>query len=230
MTADLFGTLLSAVLTVMVLSYLWRDNALFRAATFVFVGVAGGYAGSIAWHNVLVPNLVTPFVDRGLLAVTDVSLMIPTLLVFALLFKLSPATTKLGSVSTALMVGVGAGVIVGGGITGTLIPQALAAMNSLNPRAVMPLTGETGGERVINVMIMLTGTLTTLMYFQFSARRTVTGETGIGTFQTVVAYTGRVFIAVTFGAMYAGVLMTTVIALADRLQLFTDLATRLLPG
>ena len=54
-SADLFGGLLAWLLTVMVLSYLVRDNPMFRVATYLFVGVASGYAGAIAWHNVLEP-------------------------------------------------------------------------------------------------------------------------------------------------------------------------------
>src|SRR3990172_4998097 len=45
---ETLGTLLAAVLTVMVLSYILGDNALFRIATYLFVGVASGYAAAVA--------------------------------------------------------------------------------------------------------------------------------------------------------------------------------------
>lgn len=214
----LFGTALSALLTVMVLSYLWRDNVAFRTATYLFVGVAAGYAGAIAWHNVLQPGLVDPIFQRGLAALTDWTVIVPWVLILLLLFKISPTTTRFGSISTALLVGVGAAVVVGGAIRGTLIPQSMAAMDTLSPAAVTPTTGETGLERSINVAILLVGTLTTLAYFRFSARQGETGESERTWLTAGLAYVGQIFIAITFGAMYAGVLMSTVIVLGERLQ------------
>ena len=52
---DLIGMFFAAVLTIMVLSYMIGDNVLFRVATYLFVGVASGYAGSIAYQNVIRP-------------------------------------------------------------------------------------------------------------------------------------------------------------------------------
>lgn len=227
---DLMGTLLSALLTVMVLSYFWRDNPAFRVAAYSFVGVAAGYAGAIAWHNVLDPGLVDPFLERGLSVLTDPTVIVPWVLIFLLLFKVSPATTRLGSVSTALMVGVGAAVVVGGAITGTLIPQSMAAMATLDPGAVTPTTGETGAERIINVVILLIGTISTLLYFRFGARQTPSGAKKRGPIGAGAAWVGQVFIAITFGVMYAGVLMSAVIVLGERLQLLVDLAFALVGG
>lgn len=229
-SAGLLGTLLSALLTVMVLSYLWRDNPAFRIASYLFVGVASGYAGAIAWHTVLRPGLVDPLVDRGLGVVTDLTVIVPWILILLLLFKISPTSTRLGSVSTALMVGVGSAVVVGGAITGTLVPQSVAAMNTLSPSAVTPTTGETGLERTINVMILLIGTITTLSYFRFSARRAPTGERRRSWLTSGLANVGRFFIAITFGVMYAGVLMSTIIVLGERLQELVDLFFLLVGG
>jgi hypothetical protein len=218
LSADLFGGLLAWVLTLMVLSFLIRDNPLFRIATYIFVGVASGYAGAIAWHNVLEPALIDPIVRQGLGALLDVTLIVPWVLILLLFFKLSPATSRLGSISTALLVGVGAGVVVGGAITGTLIPQSVAAMTTLSPGAVTPTTGETGLERSFSVLVLLVGTISTLVYFQFTAKKTATGEAQRATAVNAVAWVGRMFIAVTFGVMYAGVLMATLVVLADRIQ------------
>lgn len=227
---DLAGTLLAALLTVMVFSYLWRDNPAFRVATYLFVGVAAGYAGTVAWYTVLSPGLVDPFFERGLSVLSDPTVIVPWVLVLLLIFKVSPATTRLGSVSTALMVGVGAAVVVGGAITGTLIPQSMAAMTTLSPSAVTPTTGETGLERVINVLILLLGTVTTLMYFRFGARQTAAGVKERTWYEAWLARVGQVFIAITFGVMYAGVLMSTIIVLGERVQFLVDLALSVAGG
>ncbi|HEX9797372.1 MAG TPA: hypothetical protein VGA52_10315 [Anaerolineales bacterium] len=229
-SVQLFGTVLSALVTVMVLSYLWRDNAAFRTATYLFVGVSAGYAGAIAWHTVLEPGLIDPLFQRGLGAILDMTLLVPWILIVLLLFKVSPATSRLGSLSTALMVGVGAAVVVGGAITGTLLPQTLAAMNTLNPAAITPTTGETGLERIINVVILLVGTISTLVYFRFTARQSPTGEAERNRLVLVTAQVGRLFIAITFAVMYAGVLMSSLIVLGDRLEELVDLVFALVGG
>jgi hypothetical protein len=223
------GPVVAAVLTVMVLSYLIGDNPLFRIATHVFVGVAAGYAGALALRNVLVPGLVTPLASAGLSALTNTHLIltviVPWLLVGLLLFKLSASTARLGSLPVAFLVGVGAAVVVGGAITGTLIPQSAAAMNSFNPTVVTPQTGETGLERMVNVGIMLLGTLSALAYFRFATRNIGTQEADRGLIYWLgrgSTSVGRLFIAVTFAVMYAGAIATSIIVLSERVQFIRD--------
>ncbi len=231
---DLLGTIIAALLTVMVLSYLLRDNFLFRFAVYLFIGAASGYAGSIAWHNVLKPGLIDPFFSQGLAGILDSSsittLIVPWLLVITLLLKISPHTSRYGGLPLALLVGVGAAVVVGGAITGTLIPQSLASMDSLNPSEVAPLTGETGFERVINVLIMLVGTVSTLSYFRFSTRRAPSGRADLSPLMEWVSIVGRLFIAVTFGVMYAGALSATIVILAERLEFLWSAVSSLITG
>ncbi len=224
---DLAGTLIAGVLTVMVLSYVLGDNVLFRLAVHLFIGVAAGYAGTLALRSILWPRLVLPFITGGPAAVSN-SMIVSWILVLMLVLKLSPATARWGSLPVALMVGVGAALVVGGAITGTLIPQSLAAVDTLDPGVVMPVTGETGAERVVNVVVLLLGTLSTLIYFRFSARRGPTGETGRGLLMTVVAWIGRGFIAITFGVMYAGALAAALTVLAERVQFLIGIFAGLL--
>lgn len=213
----------------MVLTYLIGDNLFFRIATYIFIGVAAGYAGSIAWHNVIKPTLLEPLLSGGLAEVfrptSIVTLIVPWLLVLLLLLKISPNTSRYGGLPIALLVGVGAAVIVGGGITGTLIPQSLAAMDTLDPIVESPLTGELGIERMVNVGIMLLGTISTLSYFRFSARRDPSGETSRSRLSSVIAAVGQLFIAVTFGVMYAGALSATIIILSERIQFLRGVIT-----
>jgi hypothetical protein len=224
---ELIGTILTALLTVMVLSYLIGDNPLFRLATHIFIGVSAGYAGTIAWHNVLKPSLVDPLLDAGLSGILNGSvfsggqglLIIGSwVLIAMMLMKLSPSTSRWGSLPIVFLVGVGAAVVVGGAITGTLIPQSISAVSSLNPKAIAPVTQETGIERVVSVTIMLIGTISTLLYFQFTARRSPTGIGSRSPFLERVATVGRFFIAITFGTMYAGVLASTLIVLSERMD------------
>jgi hypothetical protein len=232
MLDEVIGPVLAALLTIMMLSYIVGDNPFFRLACYVFIGVASGYAGAIAWHQVLWPGLGEPLAANGLTAFTDpgqiVTVVIPLILILLMLFKLSAATAPYGTLPLALMVGIGAGVLIGGAITGTLIPQSLAAMTTLDPRATAPQTGETGIERVLNVIILLVGTLSTLMYFRFTATRSPSGETRRTRLMSLIAGGGGFFIALTFGVMYAGAVAASVIVLSERVQFLAEVVVNLL--
>lgn len=236
LTIDFIGALIAALLTVMILSYLIGDNPLFQLATHIFIGVAAGYAGSIALHNIILPSLLEPVIVSGMSGILSgdifrgsqgVFLVGGWILLGMLLLKISPATSKWGTLPIVLLVGVGAGVVVGGSISGTIIPQSSAAMESLNPGAVSGLANETGLERIGNVFILLLGTLSTLMYFHFSTRKIPTGAAKRPPYLEVVATVGRVFISIAFGTMFAGTLMTALIALSERFESIVSFFERL---
>lgn len=236
-TLDLVGTIIAALLTVMVLSYLMGDNIFFRFAVYLFIGVTAGYAGSIAWHNIIWPGLINPLVSQELTGFLQpssiVTIVVPWLLSILLLLKVSPTTSRYGSLPLALLVGVGAAVVVGGAISGTLIPQSLAAMSTLTPNTLLPQAGEdliVWLERIISAIIMLLATVTILMYFRFTTRRGVTGEARRSKFERIAAVIGQVFIAITFGVMYAGALAATVVILIERIQFLRDVVSSLLTG
>jgi hypothetical protein len=227
-TLDFIGTIVAALMTIMILSYLVGDNPLFRVATHIFIGVAAGYAGVIAWDSVIRPNLVSPVVAGGLSGLLDYRVLVPLILVILLLFKLWPITTKVGSIPMAILVGVGAAVVLGGAITGTLIPQTRAAMLSLSMSDMPADLGASPIEHLVNVLIMLLGTISTLFYFHFSVPKREDVPQTVSRIITILKASGRVFIAITFGAMYAGALMAAIIALAERFQFLGDVITDLL--
>ena len=241
---ELVGTILAALLTVIVLSYLIGDNALFRIATHMFTGITAGYAGSIAWHNVLKPSLVDPFIDAGIAGIVDGSVFAGAqgrliigawILILMMLLKLSPSTSRWGTLPLVIMVGVGAGVVVGGAITGTLIPQSTSAVASLNPGSFPPPSVGNFLERLlewldplVEVLIVLIGTICTLLYFHFSARKSPTGIAERPVVIELAAKVGKVFIAITFGTMYAGSIAATLIVLSERMDFLVDLVRDLL--
>ncbi len=208
---DLLTGAISFLLTLMVLSYLIGDNPFFRVAVYLFIGVSAGYAAAIAWHQVLVPRLVTPLLTGSL----GVRLMaaIPLVLGLLLLFKLSPRNSHLGNLPMAFLVGVGAAVAVGGAIMGTIIPQTQASMNALKISG----SGQFWLERLSEGIVMLVGTLATLVYFSFGAKATASGPQR-GKFINGLGWLGQVFIAITFGVLFAGVFMAAMTALIERLN------------
>jgi hypothetical protein len=243
---ETLGTLLAAILTVMVLSYILGDNAFFRIATYLFVGVAGGYAAAVAWQEVLQPRLIAPLLGLSSIQFGAGSFLtgvvVPIVLVGLLALRLVPGAGRLGGLPVALMIGVGAAAVVGGSITGTLVPQTMAAMESFSPFAVAPQTGETGIERTLNVLLVLVGTIGTLAYFGFGVRK---GEenlprygwrpvrTPMGAIRIpwpVFPFLGEVFIFVAFGVMFAGALSASLLYLTERVQFLASALQTLLSG
>lgn len=209
--ADLVSGGISFLLTLMVLSYLIGDNPLFRIAIYIFIGVSAGYVAAIAWHQVLYPRLVLPLLSASL--GERLLLIIPLVLALLLLLKLSSRTASLGTLPMAFLVGVGAAVAIGGAVMGTIFPQTQASMNVFN----LSTAGQYRLERIFEGAFLLVGTVTTLVYFQFGAKATAAGPQR-GKLVRFLSWVGQIFIAITFGVLFAGVFMAALTALIERLN------------
>ena len=210
-SSDLLTGIVSFLLTLMILSYLIGDNPLFRAAVYIFVGVSAGYAAAVAWWQVLYPRLVLPLITGSFFE--RVLSLIALILGVLLLMKLSPRTASLGNPSIAFLVGVSAAVAAGGAVMGTIIPQTQASFNAYN----LAGAGNYWLERLFFGTITLVGTITTLAYFHFGARSTP-GGTERSRVVFVFAWIGQIFIAITLGVLFAGVLAASMTALIERLN------------
>jgi hypothetical protein len=208
---DLVTGGISFLLTVMVLSYLIGDNPAFRIAIYIFIGVSAGYVAAVAWHQVLYPRLILPLLSASL--GERLLLIVPLVLGLLLLLKLSPRTASLGTPPMAFLVGVGAAVAIGGALMGTLFPQAQASMSALK----LTGTGQNIFERLFEGSFMLVGTVTALVYFHFGAKATATGPRR-GKLVRLLSWVGQIFIAVTFGVLFAGVFMAALTALIERMN------------
>lgn len=224
-TIEVISAIIGLILTLMVFSYLIGDNLLFRIAIYLFIGVASGYAAAVVIHYVLLPKVFDPILtlsDPLQLAL----ILVPLILSVSLLAKLFPRISWVGSFAMALLVGVGAATAVGGAVVGTLIPQARASMDALNFRSA----GSSSGAvfQVIEGSVMLIGTILTLTYFQFSAKRSADGSVKRNAILEFLAWLGRIFIAVTFGVLFAGVYMAALTAMIERLSSMINFVKSLL--
>lgn len=210
MPIELISALAGLLLTLMVFSYLIGDNPLFRIAVYLFIGVASGYAAAIVWHSVLVPKLFQPLMALNPLA------MIPLVFGVSLLAKLSARTAWIGSFSMAVLVGVGAAAAIGGALIGTLLPQAQAAIDGFD--ILSAGSGLEAASRLLEGVILLGGTVFTLASFHFSAGRAADGVPKRNRIIEGIAWVGRIFIAITFGALFAGVYMSALTAMIERLS------------
>ncbi len=215
---DLIWTLVGFILTLLVFSYLFGDNILFRLAVYVFVGVTSGYVVVLLVDQVLIPRLVAPLMNGS--TEERLLLIVPLILSVLLVTKLFPRLAVFGNVSLGVMVGIGAAVIIGGAITGTLAGQITATMTGFDLQMGV-LQGRDPVMQLIEALILLLGTISTLVYFQFGAvarpNQSPRRPRGI----EFLANIGQIFIGVTLGALFAGVFAAALTALIDRLDFIT---------
>lgn len=211
---DLLSGLAAVVLTLALLSFLVADNPVYRIASHLFIGVTAGYVALLAWYTVIDPQLLRPLLSGGPAGGLQAWLLVLAGLVGGLLLMLKTVNVagRLGTLVVALMLGVGVAVAVGGGVTGTLIPQVSASMISLLPLE----TGNRFWETLIEGVFTLVGTLATLAFFYYGGTAQPGSPVERPALLRPVAAVGQAFIGVAFGVMYAGALAASVAVFAER--------------
>jgi hypothetical protein len=212
---DLVFTIASFLFTILILTYLLvGDNPFFRFATYTFIGIAAAYLVVVTFSQIIWPQLIRPLLvgsmeERMLLAVPLVGSLF-------LLARLSPRISRLGNPSMAYVVGIGAAVTIGGTLLGTLFPQSAATVQlfDLSPGAVGGGLGI--GTALLDGVFILVGTITTLAYFHFGARKCADQTPQRPPVIEGMARIGQYFIAITFGSLFAGVYIAALSALVER--------------
>jgi hypothetical protein len=216
---DLIGVLLGFVFTLMIFSYILGDNPLFRIAVNIFIGVAAGYASVIVWYNVLWPELILPLIIGN--SSERIIALIPLVLGLLLLTKASTRLSGWGTLPVIFLVGVGAATAIGGAVLGTLWPQVLASANLFDQSAISAANTGVFLKLAEGALIIL-GTVTTLAYFQFSTRPRPGQTPTRGVLVDGMAWVGQFFIAITLGAIFAGVYMAALSSLIERSKFLVD--------
>jgi len=226
---DLISAGISFIVTILILSYLIGDNPLFRATVYVFVGVAAGYVAAVAVNEIILPLLIQPIISGSVFANPGlaISLAIASLGSILLLFKLSPRFSHIGQLPMAYLVGVGAAVTIGGAVLGTLLPQVSATMDGFDVSlAVQRNTNPT--LMILNGAFILVGVIGTLAYFQFGASKKDDGSVRRNLPVNSLSWVGRVYIAITFGVLFAGVYIAALTALIGRMDAIRSFITQLM--
>ena len=220
---DQIGIAVGFVLTLMVISYLFGDNVLFRLAIHVFIGVAAGYTAVMVIDQVIWQQTLQPLITAPL---QSLHLTIPSLILGGwLLVKGSPRLSRLGNPVLALLVGVGAATAIGGATLGTLFPQVNAAMNSLD----LQVPQQSGANLLtwfLGAVIMLLATLVTLAYFQFGLIGRPDQPARFQVIMAPVRHIGQGILAITFGVLFSGVYLAALTAMLGRIYFVWDTAWR----
>ncbi len=203
-TLDVLAGWVGFVLTLLIFSYLLADNFLYRLTVYIFVGVAAAYTAVLAVEGVLLPwlrgTLFAPAPQAGQIVLG----LIPLLVGLLLLLKAIPALAPVGNLGLAFLIGIGTAVALVGTISGTLIPQVYAA-------------GADIGDNLINGLIIILGTITTLLYFQYLSIKRPDGEVARPLYLRVAGAVGQIFLIVTFASLYAGAILSSLSIVSERI-------------
>ena len=199
------GLIIGILFTLFIYSYLIGDNPLYRISVHLLVGVSAAYAVVVVVRQLLVP--IWQQVQANPTSSDSVIWLVPILFVLMLLARRLPSVSWLGNTSLALLVGVGAAVALLGSLTGTLWPQIV------NVQPTSPMQG-------VTVAFL---TVCTLLAFQFTALRPrSSGMWQPTVLQRSVTAVGRIVLTITFGALFATLVSTGLILLAERLNFFLN--------
>jgi len=191
-----WSTIVAGVLTLAVLSFLYRDNPVYRMAESLLIGVTIGYFLVITWTNTLVDLLFVPLFSDGRLA-----LIVPFVLGLLMFGRFHRKLSHLSRLAIAVLIGSGAGVAIPVMLEARMLKQVSAT--------VMPLI-TAGGWPDFSALVVIIGVLTTLAYFYFS--REHEGALGYG------AKVGTYFLMIFFGTTFGYTVMSRMSTFIGRVE------------
>jgi hypothetical protein len=208
---------ISALLTLAIYTYLYKDNPVYKFAEYLFVGLAAGYYFSIYWRNTLIPNLFNP-IGAGPGTPGFFWYIGAALLGMLLLTRFFRNIAWLSRWPIGFMVGAFAGLAIIGNAQGDLISQVQAnLLPVLDNTAIQGFTQATGvtGKLLgflwmFGNLLLIVGLITTLVFFFFSLEH----KGAVGTTAKVGVY----FLMLSFGASFGFTVMSRISLLLERLR------------
>jgi hypothetical protein len=97
---ETIGTWVAALLTLCILSFLYKDNPFYKFAEHLFVGVSAAYWAVYYYYNILYPNLIQPLFGQA-----QFILIIPFALGIMMITRLFPNVGWLSRYPLAFIVG-----------------------------------------------------------------------------------------------------------------------------
>jgi hypothetical protein len=197
---QLIGTWVAALLTLFLMSFLYKDNPFFRFAEALFAGISLGYYIGITLDQTLRPNLLDPLAQQGVTP-TNFHLLFAGLVGLNLYTRYFPKLAWFARSSLAIFVGYYVGINMVQKLQGEVLPQSAATMVDLTG-------GGGGGFAAFNSILVFVGVLSVLIYFFFSVHHT--GAVGR------VSRLGIWFLMLGFGAAFGYTVMGRVSLLIGR--------------
>ncbi|MBI5777898.1 MAG: hypothetical protein HZA49_00380 [Planctomycetes bacterium] len=202
-TLQVIEVWLAVGFTLMMYSFLYKDNPLFKLGEYIYVGLSAGYGLCYAWYVVVWPDLILPLkrvtlhtlnykLDTQLEPYETFWLIIPLVLGVFMLTRFSSKIGWLSRYSFAFIIGAGSGMIIPNAISATIFKQIIPTLQPLWGKDITLL-------QTANTIIILIGVLAVLIYFFFSVEHkgVIKG----------VARTGIYYMMIAFGAAFGYTVM-----------------------
>lgn len=192
------GTWVAALLTLFALSFLYKDNPLFRFTESLFAGVSLGYYVGTTLNQTLVPNLIHPLTHDFN---QNWDLLVPGLLGLLLYMRYLPKSGWIARYALAIYVAYYIGLDFTRRLHGEVLPQLA--------RAIVPLA-RFDAHTIFFSLVFAAGVFSVLIYFFFSKEqdRVTRG----------IARVGIYFLMISFGAAFGFTVMGRVALLIGRLN------------
>jgi hypothetical protein len=192
---DLIGVWVGVLITLMVLSFLYKENPFFRIVEYAFVGLAGGYAFA-ASLRLFVNQALNPIFLNG-----DLTFIVPVLLGALFYAQFTKKYSMLYRLPLSLAIGYGLGVTIWS-IFGTFFVRQVTA-------TMIPIfTGDI--LTTFNNVVLVAGTILSLSYFILYRE-----QKGVwGGFTRI----GKYFILVTLGAVFGSTVLGRMAVIIQRIQ------------
>lgn len=189
------GTIIAGILTLAIFTFLYRDNAIYKLAESLLIGVSIGYFLVITWTSTLVDLLFQPLFADG-----KVSMIIPGLLGLLMFSRFIPGKAAWSRIAMAVMIGSGAGVAIPAMLDARILQQISSTVASIHSQGSFELSG----------LVVIVGVLTTLSYFFFSHEHT--GAMGHS------ARIGTWFLMIFFGTTFGYTVMSRMSTFIGRME------------
>lgn len=205
---------IDAALTLMILSFLYKDNAFYKFAEHLFVGVSAAYWMVVGFWDHLVPNLfgkLFPGILSGVIPSLanqqpEYHYVIPALFGLLLLTRLVDRWAWLSRWSLAFIVGGSAGFNLPRFLDSDFITQVQSTMIPL-------VVFESGGLAIgttLSHLVLVIGVICGLVYFFFSLEHTgIVGK---------ISRVGIWTLMITFGASFGYTVMARISLLIGRVE------------
>lgn len=204
---ETIGTWIAALLTLCILSFLYKDNPFYKFAEHLFVGVSAAYWAAYYYHNILLPNLIHPLFREGQLL-----LIIPFILGVMMLMRLLPRVSWLSRWPLSFIVGTYSGYYLITYLQSNAVEQVRATLVPFFQlegwKAFFSNPGVITFLNAIAIPVIVIGVITGIIYFFFSKEHK-------GTFG-ILAKIGVWFLMITFGASFGYTVMARISLLIGR--------------
>lgn len=224
-SAEWILTLAGLILSILVFSLIFGDNGLFRFAGSILSGVTAAVLTLILIEKVFFPFLIVPIADESASPSLRIMSILCATLILILIFVYFRRSNRamLRPYVGVPYFGLSA-IALGGAISGTLIP--------LIKMTVLPFAKNTVGMtpwRWAEAVMTLIGVVTALIYTRQLGAEDSAGNSGDGWALRFLERVGEIMVAIAFGAIFAGVFITSALILIDRLDVLAS-GGRMLTG